>query len=564
MASKNLRREKVLKQIRKDIANGEPQKVYDLLRKNPTDVIGERYYKCEKCGNIFEQDYIESRNRYTSWKTCIKCRQKAAYSELKQKEKDEMEVYSSTLEYTPFESQKKVHEAFETHRFLVIAAGNRWGKDRFTTMAGIIYFIECLNENRHIERPDLVPSVYWWIIAPTEKMAKQNWNELKKFFPKKWVVAVSDSTFTMQTVAGGIIEVRSAYDPESLVGVGLDLVTITEGARIRDIETVWANIEARLSSPGRGRLIDRNGHKYGMGKAIINSSPIGKNGFYKLWTWGQKNHADYSSDWVSFQFPWTDNPVNEELANKEVKTKYGVVKYEEDLKRRIGERLYRQNYMADFLASDGTVFKDFEEKCVKNIFSSELNYNKTQRKREVEQWKEVIPFREYRISWDIATGSANGDEPIVLIRDMQTNNIVRAFSFRNKNYEKQYSEIAYWSKFYNNAPVVFSKTGHTPAVGQLEKLGVTEIVVTEQGGRKTEYIQNLEKAVQNNDVHVLFDGSDEIRTLIFEMNDYTEKNGKYSNNECAHDDYVSALYLLYYDYGMQSVNISYAGLLDCI
>ena len=45
-----------------------------------------------------------------------------------------------------------------------------------------------------------------------------------------------------------IIEVHSAYDPESLVAVGLDLVTITEAARIADLEDVWSNIEGRLNS----------------------------------------------------------------------------------------------------------------------------------------------------------------------------------------------------------------------------------------------------------------------------------------------------------------------------
>lgn len=564
----NIRRKQVLNQIKKEIEQGKDLKVYDILKKTPDDwdspPKGEQFSICKICKNKFEQEYMGEQNRYTSYDTCPKCKMRLIYEENKRKEKNQKDLYSFQLDYSPFPAQQEMHKAFENHRFMVLDCGNRFGKDRFTTMAGIMYFVECLNENRHIENPELVPSVYWWIIAPTERMAKQNWMEIKKFFPKNWIVNVSDSTLTMQTIGGGVIEVRSAFDPESLVGVGLDLVTITEAARIKDLDTVWANIEARLSSPGRGRKKDRGNNKYGMGKAIINSSPIRKNKFYKLWCWGQKSHPDYSSNWISFKFPWTANPTNAELAKTKVRTRYGTITYEEDLRRRIGDRLYRQNYLAEFLDTDGAVFKNFEDNCVINAFSNEFNFSDSQRKDFIKKWSQPITYGQYRASWDIATGSSDGDIPAVIIRDMSNNNIVKIISLTGCKYEEQYDLIAYWAKFYNNAPVVFSSTGHTPAVGQLEKRGIQEIVITEQAGKKSEYVQNLEKAVQNKDLHILYDGTDEARELIFEMNDYTETNGKYSNNEGDHDDYVSALYLNYYDYGMQTTSIYYAGIMGSI
>ncbi len=454
-------------------------------------------------------------------------------------------------------------DTFNVNGIKVHNCGNRTGKDRFSIMEGIMYFIECLNENRHIDRPDLVPSVYWWIIAPIDKLSLQVWRELKKYFPKDWVVAVSNDTKTMQTIGGGVIEVRSAYDPESLVGVGLDLVTITEAARISDLGLVWANLEARLSSPGRGRAKDRGNNDYGMGKAIINSSPIGKNEFYKMWCWGQKSHSEYSSNWVSFTFPWTANPVNEQLAKQIVNTKYGEITYEEDLRRRLTDRVFRQNYLADFLAYDGTVFKDFEEKCIVNPYSPEMKFNTAQRKAYIEEWKKPIPYRQYRISWDIATGSS-GDTPAVIIRDKETNHIVQILSLYGKNYDQQYDAIAFWSKYYNNAECVYSLTGHTPVLGQLSKRGVPEIPIDEQGGRKKQYVQTLELAVQNKAFKIILDGDEETSTCINQMNDYTEKDGKYSNNEQKHDDYVSALYLNFYDYEVQVFSTVWTGLMDCV
>lgn len=449
--------------------------------------------------------------------------------------------------------------SFTVNNLVVHNCGNRTGKDRFSNMAGIIYFVECLNENRHIDHPDIVPSVYWWIIAPTETMAMQNWRELKKFFPKDWVVSISNTTMTMQTIGGGMIEVRSAYDPESLVGVGLDLVTITEAARIKDLDVVWANLEARLSSPGRGREKDRRGKSYGVGKAIINSSPIGKNYFYTMWTWGQPQYDDYSSDWVSFSLPWTVNPANAEKAKEIIHTKYGDITYEESLRRRIGDRMYRQNYLADFLAGSGQVFADFQDKCCEDIYSAKFNFTELERLKYIQEWQSVKPYRRYRASWDIATGSSE-DSPVLMIRDMEENKIVKLVDLYGKDYDAQYETIAYWCKHYNNAECVFSSTGHTACVGQLLKRGVSEVVVNEGGGNKTTFVINAQCACQNGDIHFLMDGSVEAQRAYAQIVDYTEhQNGKYSNESEAHDDWASALYLNYYDYQAQEAKAVWIG-----
>lgn len=438
------------------------------------------------------------------------------------------------------------------------------GKDRFTIMASIKYFVECLNENRAIDSPDMVPPVLWWQIAPTEKMAKQNWRELKQYFPKEWVVACSDSNFQMETVGGGIIEVRSGYDPESLVGVGIDLITITEAARFKDLDKAWANLEARLNSPGRGRAIDRKGHRFGQGKAIINSSPLGKNEFYRMFCYGQKNHPDYSSLWWSKQFPWTANPVNAELAKTIVKTKYGELTYEETLKRQIGERTFKSNYEADFLAENGAVFKKFEEKCVVNLYDEEFNLKSAEeRKRFKEDWERVVPYANYVAGYDPATGSSS-DSPFFVIRNKDNNHIVRVFDLYGKEYKEQYDFIAQMCKMYNNAPIYWLRTGHTAIEGQFESRGVTEFPIDEQGEKKKKLVQTLELVVENGDMKVLADGSPEVQTLIYQMNDYTEKNGKYSNNEQPHDDSVSALYAVFSDYVIAEIPVSYCGLMGGI
>lgn len=526
---------------------------------NPNPPKGEQYTKCKKCGKVFEQTLYTERNCYTDFDTCPSCRQKIGQE--KQKKLKEKEVSTAVLPFSPHPWQEKAFEDFKTHRFNLWACGNRSGKDYCANMIGIWYFVQCLNENRAIYHPEMAPSVLWWIIAPTEPMAKQNWRDLKKQFPKDWIVACADSAMTMQTIGGGIIEVRSAFNAESLVGVGLDLVTITEAARIRDLQVVWANLEARLGSPGRGLEQDRKGRSYGAGKAIINSTPIGKNYFYEMWKWGQTGSAEYSSAWISYQLPWTCNPSNEELARTVVSTKFGEMEYEEDLRRRLGDRLFRQNYLADFLAMDGTVFKDFEEKCVQNLFN--MGLNKQKRDEYAKEWVTPVSYHSYRLGYDPATGSSS-DTPAVIIRDLDTNRIIQAIDLYGKNYDQQWDEISFISRKYNYAPCAWLRTGHTAVENQLAKRGVVEIPLDEQAGNKAKYIQSLERAIQNQDLHVLNDGSESVQTFIMQMGDYTEKDGKYSNEQQPHDDFVSACYAAYYDYSEAEEKVAYCPLMGSI
>ena len=552
--------EKRLREMEKD-----KPKVYNIMDdgKFGQKITGQRFTQCATCGVEFEQNIAWDYHRYSTWKTCPSCRSKLSRRSFQaQKAKESGSTYA--IPYEPLEWQKEAYEEFKKHRFQVLACGVRAGKDKYSISVGFMYFIECLNENRHLHNFDMVPPVYWWIIAPTFKLAEQNWRQLKvivkKTFrsEKEFVVACDNGSMTMQTVGGGVIEVRSAFNEDMLVGVGLDLVTITEAARIKDLESVWANLEGRLSSPGRGLEIDRKGKSYGMGKAIINSSPLGENYFYKMFKWGVKGSDTYSSDWCSLQFPWTANPSNAELARQIVHTKYGDITREQDMIARLGLRRYEQDFLGKFLPSDGVAFKNFMDNCVTDIYVGEYaKWSKAQRDLFIKEWQEVKPYGNYRISYDPATGSSS-DSPVLIVRDMGTNNIVRVLDMYGKSYEQQWDTIAVYSKLYNHAPCVFSDTGHTPVVGQLEKRGVPEIVLHEQASLKGKYIQSLVLAVQNKDLHILFDGSEAIKTLCAQMNDYKEKNGKYGNDEEPHDDFVSALYLNYYDYGEQINEYAYA------
>lgn len=112
---------------------GQPQKVYNLVKDydeiNDGKPKGNPTCICKRCKKEFEQDYVPDRNTYTDWKTCKDCRSLLAEKKSKAiiKTDKEKEVSVARLPYTPYPWQVEAEQAFETHRFTVLACGNRSG-----------------------------------------------------------------------------------------------------------------------------------------------------------------------------------------------------------------------------------------------------------------------------------------------------------------------------------------------------------------------------------------------------------------------------------------------------
>jgi len=100
-------------------------------------------------------------------------------------------------------------------------------------------------------------------------------------------IRYSDRLITMPS--GGTVQVRSADNPDSLRGEGLDFVVLDECAFIK--EQAWT--EAL-----RPALSDRQG------KALFISTPKGRNWFWRQWTRGNTD----DEEWHSWRFPTSANP----------------------------------------------------------------------------------------------------------------------------------------------------------------------------------------------------------------------------------------------------------------
>lgn len=466
-----------------------------------------RFGICRECGRSFEQVWRPNYNSYTQFKTCPDCRMRNARGSA-----------TAVISYEPHPGQKLVHESQK--RYKVIAAGARWGKDRCCVHEFIRKFSEMLSEDRG---PDLVPAVHGWIIAPTYILARHAWREFKAYFPREWVVDYWEADKMVETVNDGLIEVRSADNPDALVGVGLDVVWVTEAARIKNLDEVWANLETRLMSPGRGP-----GGKGGI--ALINSTPKGRNYFYRMFRWGQKDDPDHDLDWESWQFPSWMNP---HLTRKDREAL-------DRMKRRYPERIYLQEVEGVFLAEGNAVFPTADE-CATYGGTGEPEADRT-----------------YVIGYDPARSI---DYSGVAVRN-NFGECVYVDQWAGKSWTAQVDEITFLSRRYNGATVVVDRTG----------LGETLPEALAQRGVEVEpvYISNAEKEKMVNNLAFLIEQKlicyPRHETLLNELKDYEyeiTRTGtvKYSaGSSSRHDDLVTALMLAYKDFNSPEVVIPFTGL----
>lgn len=203
----------------------------------------------------------------------------------------------------------------DDHRFKIIVAGRRWGK----TMLGLIAVLTGHGTSRQYKGA-LQGGQIWWI-APTYGIANNIWGELKFACKDGWEEKREDErkiTFS----GGGSITVKSADNPDSLRGTGLDGICFDEAAYMS--EETW-------TMALRPALADRRGW------AIFISTPKMDDKEKKGIEWFKTLFINAKDDsrWGYWQRPTHDNEM---IAREEL---------EELLK--MPDLAYRQEILAEFV-----------------------------------------------------------------------------------------------------------------------------------------------------------------------------------------------------------------------
>ena len=153
--------------------------------------------------------------------------------------------------YTPHPGQKWLHD--QDAHVKVLEVGRRWGKSRFALWELIRRFVESLE----IEVDNsIVPPFHAWIVAPSFPQSRQVWNELIAFMPQQFIApgGIHQDDKLIYLVGSkkrqwGLLEVKSAHDPDALQTAGLDFLWITESQDVAD--RAFEKLLPTLRSPGR-------------------------------------------------------------------------------------------------------------------------------------------------------------------------------------------------------------------------------------------------------------------------------------------------------------------------
>lgn len=170
-------------------------------------------------------------------------------------------------------------------RFKIMNCGRRWGK---TVLAAKIALMKTREPGKMV----------WWV-APTYRIVKRGYSEFIRQLPAGVLVKApppatnfdAGRAVVLEFKNGSTMEFYSAERPESMLGAAVDLVIMDEAARVKP--DVWSE----TISP---TLIDH------LGKAVLISTPRGRNWFYYEWLKGQPGG---DPDYESWTFRTQDNPT---------------------------------------------------------------------------------------------------------------------------------------------------------------------------------------------------------------------------------------------------------------
>lgn len=494
---------------------------------------------CESCGKTFEQgfrvDPKSGKKIFNHFKYCNQCRHQIL-------KKDEVKTTSVKIKYNPYPWQKKFHAS--KARFKVISGAARSGKDRACTMEFTSKFIEMLNEERDYT---FVPKVHGWIIAPTFRLAGQLLREIMNTFPRELVVNYDKENNVIETINGGLIEFRSADDPDSLVSVGLDIVWITEAARIKQFDVVIGNITDRLDSPGRGP--NSTG-----GLLLVNSSPRGRTFFNEVCKWGVEGSPTKRPFWETWYISRWDSPYFAEQRYKyknsltgkwdrETPEQDGDRTFEEDLKLSRSDRQYREDILGQPSDIEGSQFLEFRERAV--IDKPRLS------KVELADYIKEIATPKYGFTYSIGYDPAKEiDGACVVVYCENTGEVVEMLRLQKVSYSEQiHIYLKALVKKWNYAMVRYGKTGLGEALEDLFKAaGIAYIAYPEQGHNKEKLVENL-TALVNSGHFKIHNVNDTAEVAIRQFEDYMYETSPktktivYHNaTPGGHDDFISASY----------------------
>lgn len=338
----------------------------------------------------------------------------------------------------------------------------------------------------------------WWV-APSYKMAAVGWRIIHELGAQV-DAGISKVNRMITLPTGGTVQVRSADDPDSLRGEGLDFVVLDECGFMK--EDAWTHAL-------RPALSDRQG------SAMFISTPKGRNFFWRLYQNGLDEH---DAEWASWHFPTSDNPY---ILDAEIEAAKGG----------LPERIFRQEYLAEFLEDAGGVFRRVMDAATATPQEA------------------AIDGHEYVMGVD--WGRSN-DFTVLTVLDSTTNELVAMDRFTKIDYGIQVGRLKAMAQRFKVTQIIAEMNSMGgPLVEQLQADGLPVTGFMTTNASKEVAIRSLEGAFERAEIRILNDP-----VLIGELQAFeqvTMAGGKYrfSAPEGLHDDTVMSLAIAWHSISQQ-------------
>lgn len=383
----------------------------------------------------------------------------------------------------PFKLQEEIEN--DEHRFRVVSCGRRWGKSLMAMREAF---------NMLVKKYLLIrQQIRGWIVAPTFPLVREDWL-ISESLLKDAITNKKQTEMKMEFKPFGFIEFKSAErDDEGLRGAGLDFAVIDEASRVS--RKAWEyGIRPALSDK--------------LGRALFISTPKGRNWFYELYLQGKKQKE--FSEVISWQYPTYTNP-------------FFPMSEWDTIKRTTPEMILKQEYLAEFLEDEASVFKNIY-KCLRGLLE---DYQKNQY---------------YTIGIDL--GKANDWTVITVIKNSNAQ-LVDLCRMREIDWSLQKKQIIAISHKYKNSVVYIDSTGlGDPIEEDLRKSGVNTKAYKFTNETKQELIEQLVVAIEQgligipNCIETQF-LIDELKAFSYEV--LPSGRIRYEAPEGLHDDGVISL-----------------------
>lgn len=386
-----------------------------------------------------------------------------------------------TLPHKPIGAQVEYYNI--ATRFSVSVVGRQWGK---STIAQLRSF------RRAMQRP----GVYYWI-SPIFQQARVQFERFRSGYEAA-IGRVNLSNLDLYLLNNSRISFRGSDKPDSIKG------DTANGATLDECGTMHPAVWPEVVRPMLGTTD---------GWADFIGTPKGRNWFWELW-----NSAAQHKDWTRFHSTSADGPF---FSREEF----------EDARRSLPERIFRQEYLAEFLEDDSEVFRGITD-CI----GGEL--------------QEPVRGANYVIGADLAKTQ---DFTVLTCWDVR-GWLVGFDRFNQISWELQSKRIANMAAKYNNALVRVETNGPgSPVYDRLAAMGVRVDPVQTTAQSKVQMVENLSMAIEKQEIRY-----PALPEIISELQLYSVERTasghlKYGAPPGCHDDVVMSMAIaVYYLTGSRS------------